>query len=305
MSSDEVSNIVPKLMLIFITFVWGTTFVLVKYAVSLVPLEGFIMARFVIATAALLPFALLSPAARRGLGQIQLWARGGVLGLLLFAAYAFQTIGLTLTTPANAAFVTGLSVVLVPILGILPPVRAAIRRIEIAAALISAFGLGLMTVNFTTLTVNIGDIIVLGTSVTIAYHILTTGASEQFNSLALTLVQLLTVTLLSFFWAAITNNLWFPGVSHADDLVLWLAVIVTSFLATALAFGVQTHVQQVGVSEAQTALIFALEPVFALIIDIIVGNPPSLPVLSGMMLILLGTAIGVSRGKSEDQSQSN
>src|SRR5712691_13031167 len=107
---------VPALVaLIAVTAVWGVTFVQVKDAVELYPLFAFLAVRFAIATA-----TLAVPAARRvrGLGRTGTPA-GVFLGLLLAAGYALQTAGLQRTTVSSTGFVTGMYVVLTPLIALL------------------------------------------------------------------------------------------------------------------------------------------------------------------------------------------
>ncbi len=136
--------------LLLVTLIWGATFVMVKDAVSTFPVFSFMALRFTLAALALAPLALWQRQVRRpprrteepklhqGYQQprapsflrsfvvsIVSRKRTGVLlastlaGLALFAGYAFQTAGLISTTPAKAGFITGLSVVIVPVVSAL------------------------------------------------------------------------------------------------------------------------------------------------------------------------------------------
>src|SRR4051794_22547229 len=104
----------PVLALVAVTAVWGVTFVQVKDAVALYPLFGFLAVRFAIAVLALAPFAARRV---RTLGRDGLLA-GGWLGLLLAAGYALQTEGLAHTSVSSTGFITGLYVVLTPIVAL-------------------------------------------------------------------------------------------------------------------------------------------------------------------------------------------
>ena len=102
------------LALIAVTAVWGVTFVQVKDAVAIYPLFAFLAVRFAIASA-----TLALPAAKRvrGLGRIG-GAGGAFLGLLLAAGYALQTAGLERTTVSSTGFITGMYVVLTPLIAL-------------------------------------------------------------------------------------------------------------------------------------------------------------------------------------------
>ena len=105
----------PLLALIFVTAVWGVTFVQVKDAVAIYPLFAFLAVRFAIATV-----TLAWPAGKRvhGLGQSGVIG-GAFLGLLLAAGYALQTAGLERTTVSSTGFITGMYVVLTPLIALL------------------------------------------------------------------------------------------------------------------------------------------------------------------------------------------
>src|SRR5215218_9714594 len=110
--------------LLAVTAVWGVTFVQVKDAVALYPLFAFLAVRFAIATATLAPVA----AGRlRGLGREGAVAAAG-LGALLGAGYALQTAGLERTTVSSTGFITGMCVVLTPVIAF------AAFRVSIGAA---------------------------------------------------------------------------------------------------------------------------------------------------------------------------
>ena len=106
----------PMLALVGVTAIWGYTFVPVQKAVAVYPLFAFLAVRFAISTLVLAPFAWRSlwRLPRRGL------AAGAVAGALLAAAYGLQTAGLDRTTVASTGFITGLYVVLTPLLALAP-----------------------------------------------------------------------------------------------------------------------------------------------------------------------------------------
>src|SRR6266511_4453991 len=102
------------LALVVVTAIWGVTFVQVKDAVEVYPLFAFLAVRFAIATVTLAPFAAgrMRTLDRRGL------AAGFGLGLLLAAGYALQTAGLARTTVSSTGFITGMYVVLTPLIAL-------------------------------------------------------------------------------------------------------------------------------------------------------------------------------------------
>ncbi|MGE5489563.1 MAG: DMT family transporter [bacterium] len=270
-----------ELALICNAFIWGSTFVLVKEALSDASVLTFLALRFALATVIL--GAVFRPLPSKFAAGKEL-VRGGVLaGLLLFAAYALQTFGLRYTTASKSAFLTGLSIVMVPVFA------AAVQRArpvaaEWAGVVAATGGLALLTLDGPIWNVNAGDMLTIGCAAAFAAHILVVGHYvPRFGFQALTLVQVGVSAALSgavCWWAEPVFIRWTSG--------LIFALLVTAVLATALAFAVMAWAQQY-TSPTRTALILALEPVFAWATAYVVaGEVLSLRAASGALLILGG-----------------
>jgi drug/metabolite transporter (DMT)-like permease len=240
-----------ELALVAVTAVWGSTFVLVRDAVAQIPPFTFVAYRFL---AAALLLAAIRPRLAAG-GQPGLLAAGALAGLALFAGYGFQTVGLQYTTASNAGFITGLAVVLTPLFaGLL--LRQSPGRWPVLGALLAAVGLALLSLQ--SLEVRQGDALVFGCAVAFAAHILLLGRyAPRFSSYRLAVVQLGTTGLLALVWAAVAGDLMVPGSAE-----IWVALVITSVAASAGAFLIQTRAQR-EVSPTRTAVILAMEPVFA------------------------------------------
>ena len=236
------------LTLVFITLVWGTTFVVVKDALETISPALLLALRF---SAAGLLFSWVRP-------PRQTLVPGLILGLLTFAGFATQTLGLVSTTASKAAFITGLSVVLTPIVsaawfGNRVPPKAFL------AAFVALTGLGLMTL-MGPVGVTTGDIWVLGTALAYALYIVYLGeVAAQHSVWALSAVQLWLMTALAWVWAL-------PQVSTLASVPLgtYGAILYLAVVATALISVLQVSAQRV-VPAYLAALIFVLEPVFAAI----------------------------------------
>jgi drug/metabolite transporter (DMT)-like permease len=240
-----------ELGLVAVTAVWGATFVLVRDAVAQVPPSTFLAIRF-LAAAALLAVLRPRPAVRLGRG---LAVAGVVAGLALFAGYGFQTVGLQYTSASNAGFITGLAVVLTPLLAALV-LRESPGRWPATGAVLAATGLALLTLD--RLEVRRGDALVLGCAFAFAVHILLLGRyAPRHDSYPLAVVQLVTVGMLALAWAAGAGDLQVPGTAQ-----VWVALAVTAVLASAGGFLIQTRAQR-DVSPTRTAIILTMEPVFA------------------------------------------
>lgn len=184
------------------------------------------------------------------------WRAGLVLGIFLTAGYIAQTVGLEHTTASNAGFITGLFVVLTPLFGALV-FGLAIGRAAWAAALLSALGLALLSGTGGELDLN-GDGLVFLCAWAFAIHILLTArAVTRFEVGALVAVELTACGLFCLAYAAFAGDLTRPR-----GATVWAALIVTSLVASALGFLVQSYAQRFA-SPSRTALILAAEPAFA------------------------------------------
>lgn len=277
------------LMLIYSAFFWGSTFVYVKKTVTLIPLDGYLTIRFALAALTIFIFMLNDKNALTGLLKRRSWMGGTILGVFLYASYWFQTEGLLLTTPAKAAFITGFNVVLVPILGIWP-FKNKVRNMERLAVVISLSGLALISLDFNNFgAINQGDLLVIVTAICIAYHVLFTQTMSDINLKTLVFIQLLIVSLASLITSIFRQSIWIPNL-HEEGIV-WFTLGITAFLATAFAFFAQTYAQNNGVKSSVVALIFTLEPLSALILDLFLGEIPNLQIIIGMIIILFSMVI--------------
>ncbi len=278
------------ILLVLVTFVWGSTFVLIKDAVEhdASPLL-FNFVRMVLASAAL-ALIFFSEVKRIRIPALR---SGALIGTFMWLGYEFQTLGLRLTSASKSAFITGLSVVLVPIF------MALLWRRRVnhwtALGVVAAFlGLFLLTVPASGGTlgdwasVNTGDVLTLGCAICFAFHIIFLGrAAKRHPAQQIAFVQIATAAL----WMGITVPLateqphlqWSP-------LVIW-ALLITALLGSAAAFSIQAWAQQF-TSPTQTALIFSLEPVFAWLTSyVVLGERLGYRSGFGAILILSGVLI--------------
>ena len=242
-----------ELSLLAITAVWGLTFVTVQDAVELMPVSSFLGYRFV---AAALLLAVVFRKRLPGLSPRGLW-QGLVMGCLLTAGYLFQTYGLEATTASKAGFITGLFVVITPLMARLVG-GPAIGRVAWVAAAVSAVGLYLMSGGVGGFTFR-GDGLELLCAVAFSGHIVATGwaVGEGHDVAALVVVQLAVTGVVCTGIAAFAGELVVP---HGAGL--WAALVLTSIVASAVAFMVQSWAQRAA-DPARTALILAGEPAFA------------------------------------------
>ena len=239
--------------LVLVTAVWGLTFVQVKDAVALYPLFAFLAVRFAIAS-----LVLAAPAAPRlrtlGRGG---WVAGLALGLLLAAGYALQTAGLERTTVSSAGFITGLYVVFTPLLGLL------LFRTRVGTAVwlgvgLSVAGLALLSGVGAGAGDPVGDALVLAGSAAYSLQIaLMERYAPRYDPVAFTQAEMLAA-----FGGFAVVAVALGQVELPRGWTVWGALLVTGIFASALGFLIQTWAQR-STSATRTALVFAMEPVFA------------------------------------------
>jgi drug/metabolite transporter (DMT)-like permease len=283
------------------TLVWGATFVLVKGALRDASVFAFIATRFVISTALM---ALIFQRALKKTTRAEIRA-GSLIGILMFSGYVFQTVGLLSTTPSKAAFITGSSVVMVPILhGIFW--RSRIGMWVWAGVASALAGLYLLTVPKTGLTgLNHGDLLVGGCAVAFALHILFVGHfSPKYSVGALSFFQVAATAALSLVALPLVTVLRWEPFRFRLSPDLLLALVVTAAFATAFAFSVQVWAQK-RTTPSHTAILFSLEPVFAgLTSFLFFGERLSTRALIGAALILLGIVLAEMMGPAPAAAES-
>ena len=242
-----------ELALIAIASVWGLTFVMVQDAIELLPSMAFLAYRFI--PAALL-VALIFRRQLRALPR-EGWLAGLLMGAFLTGGYIFQTLGLEETSVSNTGFITGLFVVLTPVLGAVF-LGHRIPPLAWGAAGVSLVGLWLLTGGGGDGFRLDGDGLVLLCAFSLAAHILATASAvARFDVGALLAVQLGVVGVVCLAIGAAAGQLEKP-----EGSTVWSALIVTSLIASALGFFVQSFAQR-HAPPARTALILASEPAFA------------------------------------------
>jgi drug/metabolite transporter (DMT)-like permease len=238
------------LALVLVTAVWGVTFVQVKDAVALYPLFAFLAVRFWIAT---LTLAVPGLPHVRSLGRPG-FVGGAFLGLLLAAGYTLQTAGLERTTVSTTGFITGMYVVLTPLIALVL-VRSRIGLSVWGGVVLSTIGLAMLSgIHAGSVT---GDLLVLAAAAVYSLQIvLMERYAPRYDAVAFTFVEMLAAAVALGVVAAALGDLHLP-----HGWTVWGALLVTGVFASALAFLVQTWAQR-RTSATRTALAFTMEPVW-------------------------------------------
>ncbi len=261
-------------LLVGVTAVWGSTFVMIKDVVRELPVVDFLAARFVIAAVSMV-VAFWGPLRRMSREQVR---RGVVLGVVYGLAQILQTFGLSHTSAAVSGFVTGMYVVLTPVLG------TVLLRQRAPAATWFAVGLstaGLALLALRGLSVGSGELLVLASALLYALHIVALGAwSGGRDALGLATVQMIAIAALCSV-AAIPGGVELPSTTGA-----WAAVVYTAILAGAGALIAQTWAQA-HLTATRAAIIMTMEPVFAALFAVALGGEHlTARMLTGGLLVL-------------------
>ncbi|MFZ3197360.1 MAG: DMT family transporter, partial [Bacillus mycoides] len=228
---------------------------------------------------------------------------GLIVGFFLCVGYLLQTFGLLYTTSSKAGFLTGLSIVMVPILSFIFLKQKATIFIVLGIAVATA-GLYLLTAG-DSFQLNIGDILVLGCAVAFAAHILVNGFfSKKISPLLLSTSQVLAVGIFSSICAFLFED-WEKlfSVSLWTNQSFLFALFLTSLFATSIAFFIQTSAQK-HTSPTRVAIIFAMEPVFAALTGVLVANEQlSISAIIGCLCIFLGMVFVELPSKTKKEAQ--
>ncbi len=292
------TKLAAHLALLFVIAIWGSTFTLVKAALADCTPLLFNAVRM------LLAFAVLLGVNWRKLRDVKRSSLAGcaLVGLLLALGYELQVLGLARTTPAKSAFLTGLVVVLVPLLGALPGIRvdanARLRWPALLGAGLAFVGIVLLTTPAGTalrgMTLSLGDMLSMLCAIAFAMHLLALGrVTRQVPAAELATLQIGFCAVAMTIAAPLLER---PELHLTTRLIV--AWTITAVLATALAFSVQTWAQQ-HLSAGNTALLLALEPAFAWLISLWLlhdrldrrGATGALCILAGLLVseLLSGT----------------
>ncbi|NDB18436.1 MAG: DMT family transporter [Actinobacteria bacterium] len=290
------ASTLASVVLLGATVIWGSTFVLVDRVVEDVPVHTFLALRFSIATVALLA---LRPRSLVGL-QMSTLRRGVVLGLALGVGYATQTAGLALgTLPTVSGFITGMFVVLTPLLAAWW-FRARIGWATTGAVVTAGTGLALLTL--VDGRVGGGEAVTAVCAVAFAAQIVLLGQwATPSNTLALVVIQLATVSVIEIALALIVER----PLALPESTSSWGGIVFLALAATVYGFLAQTWAQA-HMTATRAAVILTAEPMFAAATGVVTGDRllprqmvGAVLVLAAMYLVELSPRARGGREKAE------
>jgi len=261
--------------LLAVAAMWGISFVWMKDILDQQDVYSFLVSRFIVAALVML---VANPKVIARLNRTLL-LKGSLIGTTLGLGYIFQTLGLERTTPAITGFITGLYVVLTPLIGAL----ILKEKLTISAwfyIALATVGLGVLSING--LSIGTGELFVLISAFLFAAHILLLSRwSRDFDAYTLTFVQLATCAIVSGIPASLN------GFIAPPDTQVWAVVIFTAVFATFFAFVVQTWAQA-RISATKVAVILTMEVVFAALFSVALGAEPlTLRIVLGGSMVLV------------------
>jgi drug/metabolite transporter (DMT)-like permease len=282
-------GIQAEIYLLIIVIIWGSTFALIKGVIDSIPPYIFLTYRFLLA--ALILVLIFWKKIKKI--NIMILKKGSLIGIFLFLGYAFQTVGLKHTTATKAGFITGLSVVLVPIISHFF-IKEKINRNSVIGVILAFSGLWFLNYS-SNFSFNLGDFLVLVCAFSFAMHIISVGLfSKKLDYVLLAITQITVVFVLSLLMALIYE---IPAIHLSYSADIWWSIVITGIFATALAFYMQNKFQRYSTA-TKTAIIFSGEPIFAAMFAyLLLGEKVGLIAWAGGLLIIFGMIVSQKKSK--------
>ena len=279
------------ILLLITAVIWGFAFVAQRVGMEYVGPFTYNGIRFALGGLSLIPLIVYrrryvaSPAADGlGTGRGRFFFGAALAGVFLFAGASFQQAGLVYTTAGNAGFITGLYVVIVPIMGLFW--RQAAGLGTWVGAVLAAIGLYLLSVT-SEFTIATGDLLVLCSAFLWASHVLIIGwLSPRTDSILLAAFQFGVCSALSLCTAAVVETIALEGIVQAAVPILY-----GGLMSVGVAYTLQV-VAQKNAHPAHASILLSLEAVFAAVGGwIVLHEVLSIRGLTGCALMLAGMLI--------------
>ncbi|MDC7235301.1 MAG: DMT family transporter [Spirochaetales bacterium] len=268
--------------LILMTLIWGGTFVSIKVALDYISPLLLMGVRF---SSAFIFFLILNPVKLESLNRSILF-KGLVLGVLMYLGYGLQTVGLNYTTASRSGFITYFYALLTPVFQFLilrkKPLAANLLGLAVAFA-----GLTLITGGLGGGTLNRGDVITLVSAASFSIYIVCLNLwSPGEDAGALTALQMLVTSLIAFASSPVFETPFLDS-----SYILWGNLLFLSLLGSVVAVYVMTRFQNY-VTPTRAAILYSLEPVFSVILAVLILREHFSPVqLLGAVLIISGVLV--------------
>lgn len=283
---------IAYIFLILTTVSWGSTFIITRTVIEEVPVFFYLTIRYTVALMGFIPYIFYI---KEKINKKVILV-GLISGLIYFISITAQTLGLKTTSAGKAGFITGLSTIIAPFLGWIIYKESFRKRVWLAA-FISVIGMGFLFLEGEG-GISIGDGLVLICAFSFGLFIIYNDKSvKQVNVYFYSIIQLGTIIICCLSFSIILNEPLdqIPFTSGG----FWVIILYMGIIATTITFFFQNWSQQY-VNPATTAIIFALEPVFAALFGFIFGNEILSPYgIFGSILILIAIFITIFKKKAK------
>ena len=276
---------IGEIGLIITAIIWGSGFVASSVALEYYTPYQILVGRFLIGA------LILSSVFYKKLTKIHksTLIKGSTLGIILYVAFALQTVGLQYTTPSKNAFLTAINVVIVPFIGFFL-YKKKLDVFELMGAVIAVIGVAVLSLKFSS-EINIGDVLTLCCAFGFAFHIFYTSKFvKEEDPVLITITQMMTAAVIGIIVVFFRGETSFSTETDGLLPLLYLAVF-----STTIAFLLQTVAQKY-ITETKAAIILSTEAFWGMVFSVAILSE----VMTGKMIIgaiLILGAIVISETK--------
>ncbi len=256
-----------QIMLLFITIIWGTSFLFIKGSLTSLNVIEFLAIRFLIAGLVVFPFFITCI---KKIRKNDFYG-GIVLGFILYLVLLLTNVSLNFLSASKVAIYTGLSVIITAMLDSI--IYKRLNKIVVFSILFSVFGL-ILVLDISDFKIELGDVIGIILSFSIALQlIIAEKVTKAGNSYIIGIIQIY----FGMLFSVLTLFLFFGGLknigimSFFQDKMLLFSLFYTGGLGTALAFILQTICIK-KLSSVEVAIIFNFEPIVGVFFPVIMSS---------------------------------
>lgn len=256
-----------QIILLFITIIWGTSFLFIKGSLTSLNAIEFLAIRFLIAGLIIFPFFIT----RIKKVKKKDFYGGIILGFILYLVLLLTNMSLNFLSASKVAIYTGMSVIITTILDSL--IYKRLNKFLLLSILFSIFGL-ILVLDISDFKIEFGDIIGIILSFSIAFQLI---VAEKVTKLGNSYIMGVIQIYFGMLFSILTLFLFFNGfkniemVSFFQDKMLMFSLFYTGGLGTALAFILQTICIK-KLSSVEVAIIFNFEPIVGVFFPVIMSN---------------------------------
>ena len=284
-----------RFILLLTAIIWGLAFVAQRAGMENIGPFAFNGIRFALGSLSLMPLLFFKrnftrPKAAK-IEKSFIWEGGILCGLLLFAGSSFQQVGIVYTTAGNAGFITGLYVILVPVLGLFWHHKVSIQTW--IGAIIAMAGLYFLSVR-QSMSFALGDALVFVSAFFFAGHVLMIGKyAPKTNIIKLSMIQFGVAALLS-----LVISIFFETTTLENIRLATIPILYGGIMSVGVAYTLQVYGQK-KTNPSHAAIILSMESLFAAIGGILILHEPlTFPIAMGGVLMLSGVMLSQLRFKN-------